>query len=124
MMTSLISTFGVDAHCKEPSFFGLETWYHFLKTDANCNVINFQFLPANGQSDVLLVALAIVDDLLRIGGLVAIAFVIYGGFQYVTSQGSPENTQKAQSTIQNALIGLVISILAISVVAFLGTRIG
>lgn len=111
------------SHCSnEPFFFGLKPWYHYLNTDAACNVTSFQVLTPTGQSDILLVALALVDDLLRIAGMVAIGFVIYGGIQYVTSQGAPDATQKAQSTIQNALLGLVIALLAIVFVSFLGNQ--
>jgi amino acid transporter len=124
MITQLLSIFSISNGCTPTDFFGLKPWYQYLQTDKSCNVVNFNFLPANGQSDILLVALAIVDDLLRVAGLVAVAFVVYGGIQYVTSQGSPDQTQKAQRTIQNALIGLVISVLAIATVSFLGNKLG
>jgi len=55
---------------------------------------------------------------------VAIAFVIYGAIQYIASQGSPDATSKAQSTIINALIGLAITIVAITFVSFLGRSLG
>lgn len=122
-LEQLASKFSV-ASCAEPSFFGLKPWYHYLETDAQCNPVNFHVLDPNGTSDFALIALAIIDDLLRIGGLVAIAFIIYGGILYVNSQGSPDQTQKAQSTIQNALIGLIICILAVGIVSFLGNRLG
>ncbi|HEX8182908.1 MAG TPA: hypothetical protein VF575_04890 [Candidatus Saccharimonadales bacterium] len=126
MLTQFLSRFAVSEECAaiEPSFFGLKPWYHYLDTDAKCNVIDFNFLDINGRSDIALIALAIVDDLLRIAGIIAIGYIIYGGILYVTSQGSPDQTQKAQNTIQNALIGLVIAVLAISAVAFFGSRIG
>lgn len=106
------------------SFFGLKPWYAYLQLDGNCNVVNFQVLPQNGQSDLLLVGLAIFDDLLRIAALVAIGYIIYGGVLYVTSQGSPDQTGKAQNTILNALIGLVIAIISAALVSFIGSRIG
>jgi hypothetical protein len=55
---------------------------------------------------------------------VAVGYVIYGGIQYVTSQGSPDATKKAQQTIINALIGVVLAVLAASIVAFIGNRFG
>ncbi len=124
MLTYLISHFAVTGGCQEPQFFGLRPWFHYLKTDDQCNVIDFQFLPTDGKSDLLLILLAVVDDLLRIAGFVAIGFIIYGGLLYVTSQGSPEQTQKAQQTIQNALIGLGVAVVAIATVSFFGSRIG
>lgn len=103
-------------------FFGLVPWYHYLKLDKNCEVPNFTLLGAH--SDLLLIILAIVDDLLRIAGVVAVAFVIYAGFRYVTSQGSPEETSKAQSTIINALIGLAIAMIAVAFVSYVGNKLG
>ena len=49
--------------------------------------------------------------LVSLAGLVAVAFVIVGGFNYVLSTGSPDKANSAKSTIINALIGLVIAIM-------------
>jgi hypothetical protein len=68
--------------------------------------------------------LAVVDDLLRIAGIVAVAFVLYGAFRYTASQGDPEQTGKAQSTIINALIGMAVATVAIAFISFLGDQIG
>lgn len=123
MIHALMNIFSVGAGCHPPSFMGLKPWYHYLDTDSDCNVINFKVLdPAHG-SDIMLVAFAIVDDMLRIAGFIAVGYIIYGGILYLTSQGSPDATGKAQSTIQNALIGLLVSIMAIALVTFLGNRI-
>ncbi len=123
MLHSLISNFAVTNGCTPPSFFGLKPWYQYLETDAKCNVINFQVLDPANASDFLLIALVLVDDLLRIAGFVAIVFIIWGGVQYLTSQGSPEVTGKAQGTVQNALIGLIICLVAIALVSFLGSKV-
>lgn len=125
--------------CPNHSFFGLVPWYHYLPSGdfidssgkASCNITNFTFLPThsittgvNVTSDIPLVLVAVVDDLLRVAGLVAIGFIIYGGFQYVGSQGSPDKTSRAQNTITDALIGLAVAIVAISAVSFLGNKLG
>ena len=70
------------------------------------------------------VLLAIIDILMRIVGLVALGFIVFGGIKYVTSQGSPEGTKDAQGTVINALIGVGIATIAVAVVSFLGSRIG
>lgn len=130
MITSLIKILAVaPAACEKP-FFGLVPWYHYLPSGVGggpndfqgCNIVNFTFLGSN--SDIPLILLAIVDDLLRIAGIVAVAFVLYGGFQYVGSQGQPEKTARAQNTITDALIGLAVAIVAISAVSFLGNKLG
>lgn len=68
------------------------------------------------------VGIAVVEILLRIATLVALGFVIYGGFRYITSQGEPDGTKSAKQTILNALIGLVISLLATGIVAFVANE--
>jgi hypothetical protein len=118
----------VPANCGG-SFFGLVPWYHYLSSGPNgdiqnCSVVNFTFIQAGKSSDIPLVLLAVVDDLLHIAGLVAVAFVLYGGFQYVSSQGQPEKTARAQNTVIDALIGLAVAIVAISAVSFLGNKLG
>ncbi len=127
MISSIFSLFGA-AECNSNGFFGLVPWYHYINDKAHfsgCDLNTFTLLPRGGKSsDVPLVLLAVVDDLLRIAGIVAVAFVMIGAFKYVASQGNPEDTASAQSTIINALIGLVISIVAVAFVSFLGNQLG
>lgn len=121
--------------CAKPKFLGIfEPWYQYLDVQkqvihdksgdsfTTCAVQNFHLL--GGNSSFLLVALAILDDLVRLAGLVAVGFVIYGGIQYVTSQGSPNETSKAQGTIINALVGVVLAMLATGLVSFIGHKLG
>jgi hypothetical protein len=53
-----------------------------------------------------------------IAAVISVLFVVIGGFQFVLSQGSSENTNKARETIIYALVGLVISLSAESIVSF------
>jgi hypothetical protein len=107
-----------------PTFFGLKTWHAYLKHNSDCSIKDFQVLGGTSGSDFVLILVAIIDDLLRIVALVAIGFIIYGGIKYVTSQGSPDQTGQAQNTILDALIGLVITMIAIAFVTFLGNKLG
>ena len=72
----------------------------------------------------MLILLAVLDMLFIVGGMVAVVFVIIGGVQYITSQGQPENTKNARGTVINALIGLAITIIAATLVNWLGYRLG
>jgi hypothetical protein len=124
MFTSLLTHFA--ANCKS-GFFGFPHWYEYLdvrdiqngKQTIHCQVATF-----NVPGDLVLVALAIIDILIHIAGLVAVVYVVIGGVQYVTSQGSPDATAKAQSTVVNALIGLALAITAIAFIAFIGNKVG
>ena len=119
-MSNLFTIFA--EQCSGGTFFGLVPWYHYLKTcNADGTLNSFQILPNDKKSsDIPLVLLAVIDDLIRLAALVAVAFIIYGAMQYIASQGSPDATSKAKNTVINALIGLVISVAAIGVVSFIG----
>ncbi len=99
------------------NFLSFPTWYKYLEGEdvsGKCTPV------VNSPSDAIPVLVAIVEILLRIIGLAAVAFVVYGGFRYITSQGQPDATKSARQTIQNAFIGVVISIIASVGVSFLG----
>ncbi len=112
------------ANCNKESssFLGFPTWYKYLNPNFDGKDCKLS-LPkdVNGNTDfskvVPPVLLAIFEIILRLGGLVAVGFVIYGGFQYVLSQGEPDKAKNARGTIINALIGLVITILSTAIVS-------
>ncbi len=100
------------------SFFGFPTWYKYLDKEpgTDCNP------QLSGLSDIWLIVLAVGEILLRLAILVAIAFVIIGGVKYTTSQGNPEKTGKAKNTVVDALIGMLLAIIATTVISFIAGR--
>jgi heme A synthase len=46
---------------------------------------------------------------------IAIFFILYGGFLFITGGSNPSQVEKARKTITNALIGLVIAMVAIGI---------
>jgi hypothetical protein len=96
---------------------GIPTWYKYLGGEienGRCSVL-FAF-----PNDIGAILLAVVEIVLRIGAYVAIAMIIWGGIQYQLSQGEPDKTKNARTTIINAIIGLVIAILATAIVNIVG----
>lgn len=53
-----------------------------------------------------------------VGGLVAVAVIVYGGVKYVMSQGDPGKTKQASQIIAYAIIGLGVVVLAGAITAF------
>lgn len=53
-----------------------------------------------------------------VAGLVAVAYLIVGGYQYVTSQGNPDATATAKGTIVNAITGLIIILASYLIIRF------
>jgi hypothetical protein len=49
-------------------------------------------------------------------GFVSLIFIIWGGFQYVKSQGDPQATAQAKNTILYAIVGLFIALSAFTIV--------
>ena len=72
--------------------------------------------PLPGQSTATEIILRVIQILLAIAGLVAVIFLIVGGFRYITAGGNEETAESAKKTITNAIIGIVIIILAFVIV--------
>ena len=99
----------------------IPTWYKYLDGE----IVSGKCRPiVNEVTDMLPVGLAVLEILLTLGGMVAGAMVFLGGFKYVLSQGEADKAAGGRKTVVNAVIGLVITILATRVVAFIGNRLG
>lgn len=94
-------------------------WYKYLDGDdegGRCA----PSIGSNYVGAISLIALAVLDTLLRISGLLATGYLIWGAIQYITSQGDQNGIANAKNTIMNAIVGLVIVLLSIGVVQFVG----
>ncbi|OGE74005.1 MAG: hypothetical protein A3I07_03765 [Candidatus Doudnabacteria bacterium RIFCSPLOWO2_02_FULL_42_9] len=58
----------------------------------------------------------IINIALTVAGLIAVLFLIIGGFRYITSAGNEETAENAKKIIINAIIGIVIIILSFVIV--------
>lgn len=72
----------------------------------------------NNTADANLLTGTVLPLIFMILGALSLLFVVIGGFRYVISAGDPSNTAKARETILYALIGLVVSVSAFSIVRF------
>lgn len=118
-----LTSFAQGASCTlSQTVFGIPTWYKYLPgeldTAGRCQVAtNFSIFQLNS---LLGIGIAVIEILLRLAMLIAVSYIIYAGFQYLTSNGDPERAKHGKDTILNALIGLVIAIVATVLVGFLG----
>lgn len=116
------------AACQAGGFFGFPAWYEYLDVTVDdqggCDVQAIRYSDEeeslNLGATIGAVLLAIVEILLRVAGIVAVGFVIYGGVSYTLSQGAPEKTAASKNIILNGLIGLVIASLAVVIVNLVG----
>ncbi len=58
----------------------------------------------------------IINIALSVAGLIAVLFLIIGGFRYITSAGNEETAEQAKKIITNAIIGIVVIILSFVIV--------
>ncbi|MDB5166141.1 MAG: hypothetical protein JWM37_213 [Candidatus Saccharibacteria bacterium] len=92
------------------------------KTEA-CTGINPDGTNAcAGAADPSKLVKVIINILSFIVGMLAVLFLIIGGFRYITSNGDSNRTGQAKSTIIYALIGLFIVAIAQLIVNFVLTQ--
>lgn len=68
-------------------------------------------------------AVWIIKQGLTYAGVVATLFIIYGGFLYLTAGGNEENSEKGKNILTNSAIGLVVIILASTIVRVIASTI-
>ena len=118
MFNLLVSQFA--ATCGGGDFLGFPKWYKYLPgVTTTVNNVKLCSPQLTKLSDIWLIVAAIIEVLVRVAGMAAVVFVIYGAISYITSQGEPDKTAKARDTIVNALIGLAIAITAASIIGYL-----
>ncbi len=103
----------VAAAC-ESRFLGIPPWFRGL-TDADCSIQ----APESGEGGlskfIWTIVLNIIEIALVLIGYIAVFFILFGGFQYLTGGGSATQTEKARKTILNAVIGLAIALGAVGI---------
>ena len=63
----------------------------------------------------------VLYDLFSVAGYLAVGFLIYGGYLFVLAQGESGNIEKGRKTLKNAIIGLIIVLIASSIVAMIAS---
>ncbi len=108
------------------NFLGLEPWYECVvgrdipAKDGNpeCKSGTTE-VRICGLNDIWLIALTILEDAIKLGVYIATGFVIWGGFKYLKSQGDASQISQAKDVIRNAMIGMVITLLGVTIVQFI-----
>lgn len=60
--------------------------------------------------------ISIINIILSVAGLLAVLFVIIGGFQYIFSGANEEWAESGKKTLKNAIIGVIIIVLSYVIV--------
>lgn len=110
------------AACDDARFLTIPAWYRGLTVEQNgeCNIKK----PENISQFIWKIVLNVTEILLHLIGYLTIGFIIFGGFKYMTSAGSADGMSKAKTTITNAVIGLILSIISIAIVNLVSNALG
>jgi hypothetical protein len=111
------------------SVLGIPTWYKYLEgaeDERGKCAIDLEGRAGSRQSarSGLLIGIAVLEIMITLAGLVAVVMIFIGSFKYILTQGESEKAAGARKTVINALIGLVIIIIATRVVSFIGGTLG
>lgn len=108
------------ADCSE-RFLTFPTWYRGLvevkemttaySTTWECVIQE----PTDLSGFIWHIVLNVLEIALQLVAYAAVGFILFGGFQFLTSAGSPDMAAKGRMTIINAAIGLAISVGAIAI---------
>ena len=116
---ALASPQTVSAAGCENRVLGVPPWYRGLTegTYPDCKIISPTSL---GEEDGLgkfiwRIVLNVIEMAIVIVAYIAIFFILYGGFLFLTGGALPGQIEKARKTIRDAIIGLVIAMGAIAI---------
>ena len=108
---------------------GIPTWYKYLGGSIDergkCAIdLDGKAGSRDSARSGLLIGIAVLEIMITLAGLVAVVMIFIGSFKYILTQGESEKAAGARKTVINALIGLVIIIIATRVVSFIGGTLG
>lgn len=81
-------------------------------------------IEAAQQYDTMEVINKLIAFAIIIAGALCVAFIFFGGLSFILSGGDEGKIKQAVSTIRYAIIGLIITILAVFIVSAVGRALG
>ena len=97
------------------NFFGLPAWYRGL-TESDCSIKKIGDGGIPLPDFIWTIVGNIFDGIFRVAGVIAVGYIMWGGIQYMLASGDPGKNGKAKTTITNAVIGLIIAVVASAIV--------
>jgi hypothetical protein len=85
--------------------------------DGLCNTSTGE-VQVTGLGDILTVVANVIKIAMELAGGLAVIFIIVGGIYYVTSTGDPARIKRAKEIIMQAVIGLLVIIMAYAAVIY------
>ncbi len=116
---SLFSPLSPTAHAAKCSsedtltLLSIKPWYSGVCKDGT-DEVEIKDIP----DDIIVIGLNLLSIAILLAGYAAVGLVIWGGIKYILANGESGKIASAKTTIQNALIGLLIVLVALTIVNF------
>lgn len=81
-------------------------------------------IPSGSKYTIGALTTLAIEVMLVVGVLVALAYLVYGGFYWVQSNGNKENLDKARRKILYSIIGLIVMSLSLVLVNVVTNALG
>ena len=113
---------GAASTCSQ-SFLGFPAWYRKLIDESKntCDILSPDGIGTHPtlSSFIWHIVFNVVEIAIVAAAYLSGFYFLYGGFLFIVSQGKPDNAAKARTTMLNALIGLIISLAAVTIINFI-----
>lgn len=113
---SLTTTGTIPANCADRGILGLPTWYRGVVDPANNCAVNTPSDTSGISTFIWKIVLNVIEMVVVLTAYIALGFILYGGFLFITGGSNPGSIEKGRKTLFNAVIGLVISLAAVAIV--------
>ena len=91
--------------------------------DQACSLPNADPKMCNPQTTAPDLAITLINVVIGVLGVAAIAFIVVSGYRYTTAQGNPDTIAKARRGLIFSVAGLIVAILAFAIVNFVSSSI-
>ena len=98
--------------------FAEDTWKENICGDGNVSQEYKEEIGCDNDRTAPGVAVGIINAVTGVVGIIAVLMIVIGGINYATSAGEPSKAKKAKDTILYSAIGLVVALLAFTLVNF------
>lgn len=110
------ATFAATQTCGAGGFTLLPPWYKGLEKGCGGGIKSPVEYGKGWDGWILKIVLNITEALLYVVGYASLGFIIWGGIKFMMYGDNSQGVASAKKTIQNAIVGLVISIFAVAIV--------
>lgn len=85
--------------------------------DANNAITPIDTAGGAGASSITGLVTVVLNWLFYGAGVAAVIYLVYSGILYISAAGNPDQAKKGQQGIINAIIGIIVIVLALTIVS-------